>query len=153
MNTDITNRMESANVDSEDDVDSTFEGAMSGLERLNIIGELMDALELVTMGGRVHVMQKVLTILRAEVLLPRLPLTDAQFNLVKDALNVAARETGRIAPLPSVFAEHIRTVVEAVRGAWSNRIATSGCSDAEGGRRRASNSSSSVSTGAPDGKV
>jgi hypothetical protein len=152
MDTDITNRIESAIVDSDDHIDSTFEGAMSGLERLNIIGELMDALALVTMGGRVHVMQKVLKILRAEVLLPGLPLTDAQFNLVKDALNVAARETARIAPLPSIFAEHIRTVVDAVRGAWSNRITTSGCSDAEG-RRRASSSSRNVSTEAPDGKV
>jgi hypothetical protein len=138
MNADIRNRRELAIVDSDDDVDSTFEGAMSGLERLNIIGELMDALALVTMGGRVHVMQKVLKILRAEVLLPRLPLTDPQFNLVKDALNAAARETGRIAPLPSVFAEHIRTVVDAVRGAWSHRIATSGWSDPEDRPRRAS---------------
>jgi hypothetical protein len=105
------------------------------------------------MGGRVHVMQKVLKILRAEVLLPTLPLTDAQFNLSKGALKVAERETGRIAPLPSVFAEHVRTVVDAVRGAWSKRIATSGCSDAEGRRRRASNSSSNVSTEAPGGKV
>lgn len=153
MDTDITHRMESATVDSDDHVDSTFEAAVSGLERLNIIGELMDALALVTMGGRVHVMQKVLKILRAEVLLPTLPLTDAQFNLSKGALKVAERETGRIAPLPSVFAEHVRTVVDAVRGAWSKRIATSGCSDAEGRRRRASNSSSNVSTEAPGGKV
>ena len=131
MDADITLRMESSNVDSDDDVGSTFEAAMSGLERLNIIGELMDALALVTMGGRVHVMQKVLKILRAEILLPNLPLTDAQFNLVKNALNVADRETARIAPLQSVFAERVRTVVDAVRGAWSKRIATSGCSDGQ----------------------
>jgi hypothetical protein len=153
MDTDITHKMEPAIVDSDDNVDSTFEAAMSGLERLNIIGELMDALALVTMGGQVHVMQKVLKILRAEVLLPSLPLTDAQFNLVKEALKVAAREAGRIAPLPSVFAEHIRTVVDAVRGAWSNRIATSGCSDTDGRRHRASNSSGHVLTEAPGGKL
>jgi hypothetical protein len=125
MDADITPRMVSPIVDSDDHVGSTFEAAISGLERLNIIGELMDALSLVTMGGRVHVMQKVLKILRAEVLLPSLPLTDAQFHFVKDALNVAERETARIAPLPSVFADRVRTVVDAVRAAWSTRIATS----------------------------
>jgi hypothetical protein len=117
--------MESPIVGSDDHLGSTFEAAMSGLGRLNIIVELMDALSLVTMGGRVHVMQKVLKILRAEVLLPSLLLTNAQFNSVKDSLNVAERETARIAPLPSVFAEHVRTVVDAVRGAWTKRIATS----------------------------
>jgi hypothetical protein len=125
MDADITPSMESDIVDSDELVGSTFEAAMSGLERLNIIGELMDALALVTMGGRVHVMQKVLKILRAEVLLPSLPLTDAQFNFVKEALKAAERETARIAPLPSVFADRVRTVVDAVRGAWSTRIATS----------------------------
>src|SRR5439155_12590066 len=103
MDADITPKMESPIVDSDDYVGSTFEAAMSGLERLNIVAELMDAVALVTMGGRVHVMQKVLKILRAEILLPRLPLTDAQFNLVKHALNVAERETARIAPPPSIF--------------------------------------------------
>jgi hypothetical protein len=134
MDADITLKVESPIVDSDDHLGSTFEAAMAGLARLNIIGELMDALALVTMGGRVHVMQKVLKILRAEILLPRLPLTDGQFKLVKDALNVADRETARIAPLPTVFADHVRTVVDAVRGAWSMRIATSGFSDATGRR-------------------
>ena len=44
MEAHITNRKELAIVESDDDVDSMFEGAMSGLERLTIIGELMDAL-------------------------------------------------------------------------------------------------------------
>ena len=77
-------------------------------ERLSVVGELMGTLELVTRAGQQHVMHKILSILRREMLLVASPFPAADLASLLDAMAELEHEAGRIAPTPAAFNHHVR---------------------------------------------
>ena len=88
-------------------------------DHFNIVGELMGTLDLVTRSGQGHVMRRVLSILRHEIMRPGLPLTDAQLVPVMGALSELEHEAARRAPAPILFSRHTEAVVDVLRQAWN----------------------------------
>ncbi len=89
-------------------------------DRLRVIRELMDSLDVVTRSGQDHVMQKLLRILRGEMLREGLPLSTLQVGTAMDALTDLEHEAGRVTPMPSVFNDSARVVVEVLTQASSD---------------------------------
>jgi len=85
-------------------------GAMSLAARLSVVDELMGALELVTRAGQQHVMDKILAILRREMLLVAAPFAAADLASLLDAMAELEHEAGRIAPTAAAFNRHARVV-------------------------------------------
>ena len=85
-------------------------GAMSLAARLNVVEELMCALELVTRAGQQHVMNKILAILRREMLLVAAPFATADLASLLDAMAELEHEAGRLAPTAAAFNRHVRVV-------------------------------------------
>ena len=67
-------------------------------ERLTVVDELMGTLELVTRAGQQHVMNRILSILRGEILSLGFPLATANLASLLDAMAELEHEAGRIAP-------------------------------------------------------
>jgi hypothetical protein len=84
--------------------------AMSLAARLSVVGELMCALELVTRAGQQHVMNKILAILRREMLLVAAPFAAADLASLLDAMAELEHEAGRLAPTAAAFNRHARVV-------------------------------------------
>jgi hypothetical protein len=84
--------------------------ALSLAARLRVVDELMGSLELVTRAGQQHVMNKILAILRREMLLIAAPFTAANLASLLDAMAELEHEAGRIAPTASAFNRHARVV-------------------------------------------
>ena len=85
-------------------------GAMSLAARLSVVDELMCALELVTRAGQQHVMNKILAILRREMLLVAAPFAAADLASLLDAMAELEHEAGRRAPTAAAFNRHARVV-------------------------------------------
>lgn len=83
-------------------------------ERLGVVSELTDALNLATRPGQEHLMKKVLAILRREILDLSAPLCGAELTRLLDAMSELEHEAGRIAPLPSDFNRHAQVIIEAL---------------------------------------
>ena len=79
-------------------------------ERLHIVDELMGNLELVTRAGQQHVMNRILSILRGEILSLGFPLATADLSSLLDAMTELEHEAGRIAPTAAAFNLHARVV-------------------------------------------
>lgn len=97
---------------------SKLDGPVSFPERLEVIRELMSALDLATRSGQGHVMRKMLGILRAEILGVGLRLTDGQLGVVMNTLTELEHEAGRVAPLPAAFNDNARVVVDVLVRSW-----------------------------------
>jgi hypothetical protein len=76
---------------------------MSLPDRLGVIRELMDSLDFVTRSGQDHVMQKLVRILRGEMLREELSLSSLQLGAAMNALTDLEHEAGRVTPMPNVF--------------------------------------------------
>jgi hypothetical protein len=87
---------------------------MPAAERLGVVSELTDALNLATRSGQEHLMNKVLAILRDEILELRAPLFGSELARLRDAMSDLEHEAGRIAPLPSDFSRHAQVIIEAL---------------------------------------
>ena len=83
-------------------------------ERLGVVTELTVALDLATRSGQEHLMSKVLTILRREVLEVEGPIAGCDVASVSNAMADLEHEAGRIAPLPDAFNRHAQAVVDAL---------------------------------------
>lgn len=83
-------------------------------ERLGVAAELMGSLELTTRAGQGHVMNRVLAILRQEVLDAEGPLAAADIAGLLDAMSELEHEAGRIAPLTTTFNRHAHLVIDAL---------------------------------------
>ena len=83
-------------------------------ERLGVVSELTDALNLATRPGQEHLMKKVLAILRREILDLSAPLCGAELTRLLDAMSELEHEAGRIAPLASDFNRHAQVIIEAL---------------------------------------
>jgi hypothetical protein len=83
-------------------------------ERLDVAAELMGSLELTTRSGQWHVMNRVLAILRQEVLGAEGPLPAADVAGLLDAMSELEHEAGRLAPLPTTFNRHAHLVIDAL---------------------------------------
>ncbi len=83
-------------------------------ERLGVVSELTDALDLATRPGQEHLMNKVLAILRREILDLRAPPCESELARLLDTMSELEHEACRIAPLPSDFNRHARVVIEAL---------------------------------------
>jgi hypothetical protein len=84
---------------------------MSLPARLGVIRELMDSLDVVTRSGQDHVMQKLVRILRGEMLREELSLSSLQLGTAMDALTDLEHEAGRVTPMPTVFNGSARVLV------------------------------------------
>ena len=85
-------------------------GAMSLAARLGVVDELLRALELVTQAGQEHVMNKILGILRREILRVAAPFAAADLASLLNAMAELEHEAGRIAPTAAAFNRHARVV-------------------------------------------
>jgi hypothetical protein len=83
-------------------------------ERLGVAAELVGSLELATMSGQGHVMNKVLAILRHEVLDAEGPLVAADIARLLESMSELEHEAGRVAPLPLTFNRHAQVVIDAL---------------------------------------
>ena len=83
-------------------------------ERLGILKELMDAMDLVTLAGRAHVMDKMLIILRREVLCLEPPIAVADLASLSNAMTELEHEVGRLAPTPGVFNRNVEIAIGAL---------------------------------------
>jgi hypothetical protein len=83
-------------------------------ERLGLVSELTQALDLATRSGQEHLMHKVLAILRGELLEVRAPLGGTDLAYLLDAMSELEHEAGRIAPLPNAFNRQARVVIDAL---------------------------------------
>ena len=110
----------SAAVDVEIQLVSSGAEAVSFPDRLDIIRELMLTLDLVTRSGQGHVMERLLSILRRELVHAE-PLAEPQLVVVTTALAQLGHEAGRISPVPAVFNDHVRRVVDILSNAWKER--------------------------------
>jgi hypothetical protein len=84
---------------------------MSLPDRLGVIRELMDSLAVVTRSGQDHVMDKVVRILRGEMLREELSLSRLQLGAAMNALTELEHEAGRVTPMPNVFNDSARVLV------------------------------------------
>jgi hypothetical protein len=85
--------------------------AMSLAARLIVVNELMRALELVTQAGQQHVMNKILAILRREMLLVAAPFAAPALACLRQAMAELEHEAGRIAPTAAAFNRHARVII------------------------------------------
>ena len=83
-------------------------------ERLGVVSELTEALNLATRPGQEHLMNKVLSILRREILDLRAPLFGSELARLLDAMSELEHEAGRIAPLASDFNRHAQVILDAL---------------------------------------
>jgi hypothetical protein len=86
--------------------------------RLEVIRDLLDTLRQATRSGQGHVMHKLVTMLRGEVLHVGLPFTGVEVLAVGDALTKLEHEAGRIAPTVLVFDDEARVVIDVLCRAW-----------------------------------
>jgi len=86
-------------------------------ERFGILKELMRALDLVTLAGREHVMNKMLLLLRGEILGLEPPVAAADVASLSDAMTELEHEACRRAPTPGVFNGHVEAAICALRRA------------------------------------
>jgi hypothetical protein len=96
-------------------------GPMSLPDRLGVIRELMDSLDFVTRSGQDHVMQKLVRILRGEMLREELSLSNLQLGTAMNALTDLEHEAGRVTPMPNVFNGSARVLVGLLTQASSVR--------------------------------
>ena len=94
-------------------------------ERLGLVSELTQALELATRAGQEHLMNKVLAILRGELLEVRAPLGGADLARLLGAMSELEHEAGRISPLPNAFNRQARAVIDALLRTSAGRPDTS----------------------------
>ncbi len=85
-------------------------------QRFGILRELMRAVDLVTLAGRAHVMDKMLIILRHEALRLESPIAVADLTSLSNAMMELEHEVGRLAPTPSVFNRHVEIAIGALGG-------------------------------------
>ena len=83
-------------------------------ERLGIVTELTVALNLATRSGQTHLMNKVLALLRREMLEVKGPLAGADLACLLNAMSELEHEVGRISPLPNAFNRHAQVVIDAL---------------------------------------
>jgi hypothetical protein len=91
-------------------------------ERLGVVSELTEALNLATRPGQEHLMNKVLAILRGEILELSAPLGGSELARLLDAMSELEHEAGRIAPRPGDFNRHARVIIEALRRASDTSV-------------------------------
>ena len=86
-------------------------------ERLTILKELMRALDLVTLAGREHLMNKMLLLLRGEILGLESPIAEVDVLSLSNAMTELEHEACRFAPTPGTFNGHVETAICALRRA------------------------------------
>jgi hypothetical protein len=94
--------------------------ALTFPRRLEVIRELLGTLGEATRAGQDHLMHKLVTMLRGEVLEADLPLTGLEVVAVSDALTKLEHEAGRIAPTLVVFDDEARIVIAVLCRAWTD---------------------------------
>ncbi len=83
-------------------------------ERFAILRELMRTLELGTLLGQQHVMNKMLLILRRELLGLEAPIAAADLASLSNAMTDLEHEAGHLAPTPSIFNRHVEAAIGAL---------------------------------------
>jgi hypothetical protein len=90
-------------------------------ERLGLVSELTQALDLATRSGQEHLMNKVLAILRGELLEVQAPLGGTDLVCLLDAMSELEHEAGRMSPVPNAFNRLARVVIEVLLRASASR--------------------------------
>jgi hypothetical protein len=98
--------------DAANDTSKRSEASVSFLDRLEAIRQLTSSLGVVTRSGQDHVMDKVLILLRREILGAGLGPTDPRHVAAMHGLKELEHEAGRISPGQVSFSEHARVVLE-----------------------------------------
>ncbi len=94
------------------------------VERMGVAAELTGSLESATRSGQEHLMNKVLTILRREMLEVEGPLVGADLAGISDAMSELEHEAGRSAPLPIAFNRQALLVIAALLRGGSAALPT-----------------------------
>lgn len=80
--------------------------------RFGTLNGLMHALDLAALAGQEHLMNKMLVILRRDVLRLVSPIGAADLSCLADAMTDLEHEAGRLAPRPSIFNGHVTTAID-----------------------------------------
>jgi len=80
--------------------------------RFGTLTGLMHALDLVGLAGQAHLMNRMLIILRREVLRLVSPIGAPDLTCLADAMTDLEHEAGRFAPRPSIFNGHVATAID-----------------------------------------
>jgi hypothetical protein len=83
-------------------------------DRFGLLKELMRTVTLVTLAGREHLMNKMLSILRRETLRLESPIAASDLASLSNAMMELEHEVGRLAPMPSVFNRHVEIAIHAL---------------------------------------
>ncbi len=83
-------------------------------ERMGVVTDLTVALDLATRSGQGHLMNKVLAILRREVLDVGSPVAGADVATVSNALADLEHEAARVSPLAKAFNRHAQVIIDAL---------------------------------------
>ncbi len=94
-------------------------------ERLGLVSELTQALDLATRSGQEHLMNKALGILRGELLEVKDPLGGTDLACLLEAMSELEHEAGRISPLPNAFNRLAAVVIDALLRTSGRRPDTS----------------------------
>jgi hypothetical protein len=94
------------------DTSERNEASVSFLDRLEAIRQLTASVGVVTPSGQDHVMDKVVILLRREILGAGLGPTDPRHVAAMHGLKELEHEAGRISPGQVSFSEHARLVLE-----------------------------------------
>ena len=81
---------------------------------MGVVSELTGALDVATRSGQEHLMNKVLTILRREMLDAEAPVAGSDLASVLNAMADLEHEAARVSPLAKAFNRHARVVVDAL---------------------------------------
>jgi len=84
------------------------------VERLGVAAELTGSLESATRSGQEHLMNKVLAILRREMLEVEGPFVGTDLACLLDAMSELEHEAGRVAPMPIAFNRQAQLVIAAL---------------------------------------
>jgi hypothetical protein len=85
---------------------------VSSAERLEIAGELLEALDEATGAGQAHLMRRILGIIREEILWPALWLSGPWLATVMATVGDLEHEVSRLAPDPAEFRRRASGVLE-----------------------------------------
>jgi len=83
--------------------------------RIGIMKDLMRGMDLVTLVGQGHAMNKILVLLRREALRLTPPVAAEDLASLSTAMTELEHEVGRIAPSPSIFNDHVEAAIGALR--------------------------------------
>lgn len=89
--------------------------APTGKHRLDVVKEILTALDTATAAGQQYLMGKVLTVLRHQAPQRDYWMNDRQWNHIAGALDALAREATRMAPDAAAFSRQASSLADSLR--------------------------------------